>query len=244
MTKRGKTFKLITAPSAALMNRFRYAGKFGLLGVVVALVISLLVWQIIVERNREITAVEHERIGLQYLETVRPAWFAIQRHRTLSAALANGDNTVSGQLLTEEGEIDKQFARVTQMINKQAVLATLGERWQREVSAWEGVKKDVQTLAAAQGFERHTRYLEMLDAHMRAAAAQTSLSLDPTLGRNLLISIAVNELPTFIESATKHHDAQAYLRSGDGRAAGADGAGQAGAKSAYGKNQIRNTPAP
>ena len=195
--------KAITTPSAALMNRFRYAGKFGLLGAVVALAIALLLWQIIAERNRAITAMEHERIGLQYLDVVRPAWMAIQRHRRMSATMANGDLSVSDALAKEQAAIDKQLAQVTAMIEQQPVLAPLGEKWKIQAGKWDGVKKDAQTLAEAQGFERHTRYLEALDAHVRAAAAQTSLTLDPVLGRNLLIGVAVNELPAFIEAAAK-----------------------------------------
>jgi methyl-accepting chemotaxis protein len=185
------------------MDRLRYGGKFLAMGVVAALALGFLVFQVATERLQAIHRIEDERVGLRYLQAARPVWLAVQRHRGLSGALASGDQSVKDVVLQTQAEADKHFAALSELIRGEPLLADLAQDWQRQTEEWGLVKKDALVLGPGEGFERHTAFLQELAAHMRRAAAHTSLVLDGDLKAYLLIDVVVNQMPVFIEATAQ-----------------------------------------
>jgi len=189
----------LVVPAARIMDRFRYTGKFLLVGGVAALAIGVLLFQFVAERLHEIDAVAHERVGLVYLEKVQPAWLGLQRYRGLSVAYASGNAEVKAAREKEQASIDGQFATMAAAISGESSLVGLSEEWSKLAGEWERVKKDALTL----GFEGHTRYVEAVGAHIRLAAARSSLILDNRLETALLIDVVVNQMPLLIEATAQ-----------------------------------------
>jgi methyl-accepting chemotaxis protein len=193
------SWDVLIVPATRIMDRFRYTGKFLLVGGVAALAVGVLLFQLVTERLREIRAVAHERVGLVYLQQVQPAWLGLQRYRGLSVAYASGNAEVKAAREKEQANIDSQFAAIAAAIAGEPSLAGLAEERTKLADEWARIKKD----ALALGFDGHTQYVEAVGAHMRLAAARSSLILDNQLETALLIDIVVNQMPVLIEATAQ-----------------------------------------
>lgn len=202
--------EVLYAPAARIMDRFRYSGKFLLVGGMAALAVGFLLSQIVIERLHGIRALEHARSGLTYLEQVQPVWLGLQRFRGLSAAYASGNIEVKDAHEKEQSKLDAAYATVTQTLLEDRTLAPLSAEWEKLESEWRQVGKN----ALALGFDGHTKNIEAVGAHMRLAAARTSLTLDNRLETALLIDIVVNQMPVLIEAMAqlRGRGAQALTR--------------------------------
>ena len=93
-------------PATALMDRFRYSAKFGLIFVLVFIPLLVLSVLLISNINDEISFFENERNGLAYIKNVRPLIAEVQRHRGMTAAYLNGDRSFESRIKGKRKDAD------------------------------------------------------------------------------------------------------------------------------------------
>src|SRR5687767_15207912 len=84
--KAANVMKPFFAPATALMNHLKYPQKFMLIGLLLVLPLSFVMWQYVGKANDDIEFNSKERIGVEYLEPISEMLRLVQLHMALSAA--------------------------------------------------------------------------------------------------------------------------------------------------------------
>ncbi len=186
----------MAAPAVALMDRFRYAGKFLLMGGVAALALGYLLVAFILDASSGIRRLNDELTGMHHLAAVREVYEAMQRHRTVSI----GDITVhAGQ--PKEALKDAQTkveAAMAQVVAGQAgVLSDLKGDWQAIVGkeGWPESKTSIAQMGNV-GFsiDRLGSDIKRLERYMQHVAAATALQQDADLATSMAVELTLNQL--------------------------------------------------
>ena len=76
--------RTLLAPGVALMNRLKYAYKFGLISLIFLAPIVVLVYFMVSDVSDGIAFAEKERTGVAYLVPLRQVLENVQQHRGMS----------------------------------------------------------------------------------------------------------------------------------------------------------------
>jgi len=189
--------EFLAAPAVALMDRFRYAGKFLLMGGVAALTLGYLLVYFVLDASSGIRRVNEELAGMRHLIAVREVYDEMQRHRTVSIA----DATVYGGqtkdvLQAAQAKVEAAMAKVAAM-HGERLLTPLREDWQQVVGkdGWIESKTSIAQMGnAAFNVERLGSDVKRLERYMQRVAAVSALQLDADLATSLMIELTLNQL--------------------------------------------------
>src|SRR6188768_924194 len=94
-------------PSIALMNRLRYAWKFLLIGILVAIPLGYVLFLQNSISTERIEFNEKERSGVKWVEPAREFLYQVERRRIASVAVAMGLTGFSGDVSSATDEATK-----------------------------------------------------------------------------------------------------------------------------------------
>ena len=201
--------EILAAPAVALMDRFRYGGKFLLMGGVAAIALGYLLTQYMIDAGRGISRVNDELTGMRHLAAVRQVFETMQQHRTQSIGDITSYNGQSKDVLkAAQGKVETALAAVSAM-HDDGRLSSLQGDWQSVVGK-EGWLESKETIAQMGnvGFnlDRLTADLKRVELYMQRVAASTSLQLDPELATSLMIELSLNQLHYLGETVSLQRD--------------------------------------
>ena len=201
--------EILAAPAVALMDRFRYGGKFLLMGGVAAIALGYLLTQYMIDAGRGINRVNDELTGMRHLAAVRQVFETMQQHRTQSIGDITSYNGQSKDVLkAAQGKVETALAAVSAM-HDDGRLSSLQGDWQSVVGK-EGWLESKETIAQMGnvGFnlDRLTADLKRVELYMQRVAASTSLQLDPELATSLMIELSLNQLHYLGETVSLQRD--------------------------------------
>ena len=201
--------QMLAAPAVALMDRFRYAGKFRLMGSVAAVALAYLLLQFMFAARQDIDRMNDELSGLHHLSMVRQAYAALQRHRTLSIGDVTGYGGQTKDVLkAAQAKVDDALAAVAAMHSVPA-LAPLRPNWEVVAgkTGWQESQAVIANLADADlNLERLTTDLKGIELYMQKTAAATSLRLDPELAISLMVELTLSHLHYLEEALAQKRD--------------------------------------
>jgi signal transduction histidine kinase/DNA-binding response OmpR family regulator/HPt (histidine-containing phosphotransfer) domain-containing protein len=190
--------KKLFAPAVALMHRLPYAGKFALIGLLLALPLGLFSWFLMRQLNYQVAFARSELDGNAYL---RPLWRLatdLQAQRLATVAPPAGADRAA-----ELKALDERIAGAVLAV--EAVDRRLGAAF-NTTPAWTGLKGEVQALqgavaeiAPSESRQRHSALIDDVNSLMNQVADQSKLILDPDLDSYYLMEAVTTRLPAQAE---------------------------------------------
>ena len=187
-------------PATALLDRFRYPVKFGLIFALVMIPLLTLSYLLISDINEEIEFYENERRGLNYIQAVRPLVEHMPEHRGMTNAYLNGDSGFHDKIMATRDEVDHYLGELAALDQHlQGQLDTAG-RVAKIQTQWQGLKNSSMRMQASESFAAHTRMIADVLGLMVHVADASEITLDPSLDTYYLGDALVHKLPVLAET--------------------------------------------
>ena len=164
------------SPAVALMNRLGYTRKFGIMGLLVAVALAVLMYNLHLGLDRTIQASRMELLGIEALKPVERLIQTTQQHRGLSSGVLNGNEAMKEKRAAKEKEITDAINGVEAKLKPE--LAS-GDSWREIKSGWERMRAEGLSWTAADNFSAHTAIIDKMIFFSVTVADEYSMTLDP-----------------------------------------------------------------
>ena len=188
--------KLLFRPAEALMNRFNYPVKFGLLGLLVFVAFASLMLTVVGQLQRTI---ERSAEELQATALARPVFRLAeltQQHRGLSAMLLGGNPAVTAKRAERESDVEAALAELSGALP--AARQQLPS-WQAIRQGWGEIRRDGLGWTQARNMRAHTELIQSMLRFNTELADAYGLTFDPEAESYYLMAAALDEVPYLIE---------------------------------------------
>ncbi|WP_312360572.1 methyl-accepting chemotaxis protein [Stutzerimonas balearica] len=188
--------KLLFRPAEALMNRFNYPVKFGLLGLLVFVAFASLMLTVVGQLQRTIERTAEE---LQATALARPVFRLVeltQQHRGLSAMLLGGNPAVTAKRAERESDVEAALAELSGALP--AARQQLPS-WQAIRQGWGEIRRDGLGWTQARNMRAHTELIQSMLRFNTELADAYGLTFDPEAESYYLMAAALDEVPYLIE---------------------------------------------
>ena len=188
--------KLLFRPAEALMNRFNYPVKFGLLGLLVFVAFASLMLTVVGQLQRTI---ERSAEELQATALARPVFRLVeltQQHRGLSAMLLGGNPAVTAKRAERESDVEAALAELSGALP--AARQQLPS-WQAIRQGWGEIRREGLGWTQARNMRAHTELIQSMLRFNTELADAYGLTFDPEAESYYLMAAALDEVPYLIE---------------------------------------------
>ncbi|MCZ4128992.1 methyl-accepting chemotaxis protein [Stutzerimonas balearica] len=188
--------KLLFRPAEALMNRFNYPVKFGLLGLLVFVAFASLMLTVVGQLQRTI---ERSAEELQATALARPVFRLVeltQQHRGLSAMLLGGNPAVTAKRAERESDVEAALVELSGALT--AARQQLPS-WQAIRQGWGEIRRDGLGWTQARNMRAHTELIQAMLRFNTELADAYGLTFDPEAETYYLMAAALDEVPYLIE---------------------------------------------
>ncbi len=173
-------------------SRLRLWQKCALIAVPFLIPITALLYVVIEQNNEQITVVQKEQRGLEYLRPLRQLTVHFAAHRDLSARVIAGDKSADTERSRVAGLIDESIREID------AVDAKLGAEFKtHETKRWQKVKDEwtaVRTQNGATGDASYQRHTDLITVALDLSTdvwEYSTLALDPVADTYYLQDIMI-----------------------------------------------------
>ena len=191
-----KLMQVFFPPAVSLMNRLDITRKFVLLGLMSLVAIAVVVYSLFVSLDQDIDFSQRELKGLELVKAFPHTVQKLQEHRSLSAGLLGGNETMRDSLASTEKEVAEAL---DELLGKPFPGNTSRESLQHIRTGWERLRKEGLDWTADENFAVHTRLIDRIQSFEGMIADEYALILDPELDTYYLIDTIVNNLPHALE---------------------------------------------
>jgi hypothetical protein len=192
--------KYLFEPAVQLMNRLKYAYKFSLIGVLIVLQASVLIYMLVSELNKNIDFAVRERAGVQYLQALTHLLNETQAYRSMHYDFSTGNNALQAEVLAQHKKIDAALDAV-EAIDNQAALQ-MDTTWKLQVlrKDWLARKQDALQPDSDAGraqvlFDLDSRWLTEVTDFMLHVGYESNLALDADFDTSRLVDSVLRKLP-------------------------------------------------
>ncbi len=183
-----------------LMDKLTYPVKFSVIFILALMPLLFFGYLQIHHINKDIAFIENERIGIEYIQSIRQVIEPVQVHRGLSAAIASGDSTLLRDSSAAATKVDNALAALHEIDKRFASTLMLGSGVDTIDADWQTIKREGHSWNTAETVSRHSQLVAALLARLVLAADNSGITLDPVLDSYYLGDAMVNGLPSLIES--------------------------------------------
>ncbi|NMG74963.1 methyl-accepting chemotaxis protein [Aromatoleum diolicum] len=188
--------RALFTPAEALMNRFAYPVKFGLLGIIIFAAFASLMVTLASELNATIDRTRRELVASELSRPLSRTVEFMQQHRGMSASLLSGLSTIAAARAAKEAEVDRAVEALDKALPESARAA--GE-WNAIQTEWTRLKREGLGWAQAVNIKAHTHMIGRLLDFQIALADEYGLTFDPQQDSYYLMSTAVVRMPYLLE---------------------------------------------
>jgi len=188
------------SPAMFLMDRLKFPVKFSLIFSIVLIPLITLSVIFVNNMNAEILFLEHERMGLAYIKTVRQPIEHIQQHRGMTAAYLNGASDFKARIMSKRQDVDKymdELAKIDQELGDFLQTQGMINRLQLQ---WNSIKANSLEMKSANAFKAHSTLVAAMLDLMVHVADSSKITLDPALDSYYIGNALVIGLPNMIEN--------------------------------------------
>lgn len=190
---------VILSPLTRLMNQFSFRVKFAVIGILflIPLIISnMILWSQI---HSEITFTDKERLGVEYIPTLRQMAASMAAHRGTTQGLMNGDRSFQSKVMLHKGKVDALLVTL-QALDAKLTTQLDSQKGSQQIKArWQGIKNNTR-LSPKENFAEHSGLIADVLGHMQHIANASNLMLDPALDSYYLMDSVVSILPVLAEN--------------------------------------------
>jgi methyl-accepting chemotaxis protein len=191
---------LLFAPAIALMDRFRFPIKFGLIFVMVLIPLVILSGILLQNLNEQIRFLQHEHQGLSYIKVARQPIEVLQQHRGMMAALLNGDSSFQDRAVQTRSDVDKALQALLQVDKQLNTALETAAKASAIQTKWDAIKGQVASLKPEDSLRLHSELIADVIDLIGHVANTSELALDPKIDSYYLGDALINRLPALTES--------------------------------------------
>ena len=191
--------KRLLSPAVALMNRLKYPQKFMLVGLLLILPLIMVLFQFLVQIQKDIDFADNERKGLQYSTPLVALLQTVQQHRSLTNTYLNGDTTRKDDIVTLEKEITTEIAAVDVVDRSLGDDLRTTSAWAAIKAKWDALQSDGLNLTASVSYDRHQSLINDLLKLNTEVGNNSQLILDPDIDSYYLMDNVITKLPQTAE---------------------------------------------
>ena len=188
------------APGTWLINKFKYSGKFFILGVIALIPLLLLYYFLLSEINSSIEVAEDAVDGAKYNNELKTFLKYTQQHRGMSSGYLNGDQSFKENMLDVEDKLTDQINIIDQIDKKVGNQFNTTEKWSQLKSQWQSISENLDSLDAQESFKIHTELTGKTMELIKDTADASKLTVVPQLDSSYLMDSIVNQLPLLTET--------------------------------------------
>ncbi len=197
--------KYLFEPAVQLMNRLKYAYKFSLIGLLIVLQASVLIYMLVSELNKNIDFAIRERAGVQYIQALTHLLDETQTYRSVHYDFSTGNSALQGDVLAQQKKIDAALDAV-ETIDTQVTLQ-MDTTWKLQMlrKDWLTRKQDSLQLdfdagRAQVAFDLDSRWLTEVTNFMLHVGYQSNLAMDSDFDTSYLVDSVLRKLPGLIDT--------------------------------------------
>ncbi|WP_157670223.1 methyl-accepting chemotaxis protein [Chitinibacter sp. GC72] len=203
---------ILFAPAIALVAKLRFAQKFVLIALILAIPSFYMLGRIISNFNENIEFIEREGAGLQVAITVRSVIDLSQQHRGLTSSYLQGKTDFAAAIEQNEEKLRNQLSS-TDALFTQSSNQTLQKQWQAISPQVAQLASSWKSATPTANFASHTKTIDLLLGFMEAISHESGLALDSEVDSYYLQAIFFNDLLPVGETVAKARGLGARLAS-------------------------------
>jgi len=195
--------KYLIEPAVQFMNRLKYAYKFGIIGLLIVLQASVLIYMLVSELNKNIDFAIRERVGVQYIQALTNSFNEAQAYRSIHYEFSHGRSSLQGDVLAQQAKVDAALD-VVQMIDNQAA-SQMDTTWKLQIlrQDWLARKQDALQFDAGRGqvaFELDSRWINEVTDLMQQVGYESTLAMDSDFDTSYLVDSVLRKLPGLVDA--------------------------------------------
>lgn len=194
---------IITRPIISLLNQLNFTIKFTLIFVLFLMPIAYFSYSKFDELSDRIQVAEKEKLGIEYLISLRPIYTNMAKTRGMTNAFLNGEVDLETKIKSMRDKIEKYFsnleavdASLSSILKTKGKVSDIIERWQK-------LQHMSFSLSAEKSFAEHTFIIEKaldLNEHI---IESSGLILDSNVASHFLMDASFLRLPVLMENMGK-----------------------------------------
>jgi methyl-accepting chemotaxis protein len=192
--------KALFRPATIIMGKMKYPVKFGVIFAIVLIPLVYLSYNMVHLLTEEISILENERNGVEYLQAIRLPMQHIQQHRGMTAAYLGGATQFKSRIMNKRPTIDKYFADLQETESKLGNALNVKGSTQQLIQKWNAIKENSLEMKQADAIKVHSKLVADILALMTKVADSSQLTLDPKLDSYYMGASLVTNLPTLLEN--------------------------------------------
>jgi len=182
-------------PAAMLMNKLSYSRKMILISTIFMIPLVVSLFMLNSQLNIGINFAEKERLGVEYIQSLRKLTEDIPSHRGMTYAYLAGDHSFKNKILAKRADIDANIMAIDAVDARLGEQLDAREQWLAIKQEWSRVRglSDSQ-LSAKEIFAAHSELIADVIALISHVGDTSNLILDPDLDSYYLMDAVVNKL--------------------------------------------------
>jgi len=166
-----------------------------LITVVFLIPIVILTYQLATQFGADIAFINQERKGAAYLRPTLNLLQHAQQHRGAANTYLSGDETFKAVMSEKQALIAEDIAAIDAVDALYGTDLESVQPWQEIKDEWQGLLDQMDTLTAADSFDRHTELISKILGFRVYIADHSNLSLDPNTDIYFLMVSTVKSYP-------------------------------------------------
>jgi len=178
-----------------ILYNLSICNKLRLIGASFILPIMILLVMFAMEKTKEINFAQTELTGVEYISPLRQLMSDIAKHRGMTNALLNGDESFREKLPEVRNNITKDIQLVESIHQRLGEKLKVNDAWQTVKASWGQLGEKAIKLPASISFSQHTALLENIIALVSRVGNSSRLIMDPEIDSNYLMQLIVLRVP-------------------------------------------------
>ena len=185
-----------------MMDNLRYGVKFSIIGVLVVLYASFMMYQVVSNKNKDIAVARMEQRGIETLPSMKALLINTQKLRGMTAGYKGGDESFLPKVKTQASIVKEKLANAKKTLQKAEIKNIMPIFSEMEQSLTNQISSALSQ-SKAQGFKKYTQIINREMNLMVKIGDMSNLTLDPYLDTFYLMDVIVNKLPHIAEATGK-----------------------------------------
>ncbi|WP_458414910.1 diguanylate cyclase domain-containing protein [Schinkia sp. CFF1] len=178
----------IFSPAVSLMKKLKYPHKFALIGIIILLPVSFMLYYFFSGMEDKIAFIEKEKIGIEYNLHLKNLLDELQQHRGMTNAYRNGDQSFKEEISIKESQIKLEISEIDAINKRLASKLQTKKMWDDVKNNWISFQANANNLTAQENLEMHTKVIAKLVLLMNHVGYTSNLYLDSRLENHHLIA--------------------------------------------------------
>ncbi len=188
-------------PAVQLMNRLKYVYKFGVIGLLIVVQASVLIYMLVSELNKNIEFAMREQVGIQYVQALADSLNEAQTYRSIHYDFFHGTSS-SGDVLAQQAKVDAALDKV-QVIDDQ-VASQMETTWKLQMLRQEWLARKQVALDVGENqqvaFELDSRWLNQMNDLIQHVGYESNLAMDSDFDTSYLVDSVLRKLPGLMDT--------------------------------------------